>query len=63
MNQPLKELIFEKVENSYSCLNHCVTEDVFLYFSSPNKAIVIREVDSFNKDNLMLCMPIMIQVK
>lgn len=46
-----------------NCLSHCVTDSVWLTFSAPNRAILIREVESTEKDNLMLCMPLMIDVK
>lgn len=46
-----------------NCLNHCITEVVYLSFSKPNRAILIRETDSSEKENLMLCMPLMIAAK
>lgn len=39
-------------------LDGCITDVVYLYFSAPKNAILIREVESAEKDNLMLCMPV-----
>ena len=46
-----------------NCLSHCITDSVWLTFSKPNRAILIREAESDEKDNLMLCMPLMIATK
>lgn len=44
-----------------SCLGRCVTNDVSLFFTTPNRAFLIRESDEVvNQENLMFVMPVMI---
>lgn len=42
------------------CLNRCITDVVYIYFSLPSRAFIIRETISTEFENLMLVMPVQI---